>query len=856
MNRSASLPRRLCAVLLLIVLLLVPGCTENEEPIRLLLSSGDELPTELLVGIDASSGQFAYYPILETLSTLLPEDCPLSLTAATAENSYLSWDAETLAQTAWSDISRQLTDAPHGNIDLTALAEHMLEALPAPSDDRRPLLLILSPNAGQCDWTNMKTRVHNAGGELFACAVGTSSTAQTVAWDTVSVLRALESQLCVQAVALTTDGSGRTAFTLPDLGAPSLTLLVQGSTNSALQYKGDRVSCDMHNFNFRDDTFFSVMQYSAPAPGQYLLETVGDAPAVWLCFRHTLTPSVSLLPQESAHVAAGQPLCLEASFTRNGDAYAFPKDLTASCELTLDGTTTTLPLTAEKEYFYQWKARRLVSEPFSIAEGSSYTPVLVLEYPQLGALRFRCTRYDGFQMHNFAPYYNRAVSLSWYLHSTRTFAADELFRDPEGGKVTLLTPSSSGDIWAGLDKDGNLTLTAQKRLKSEGSVTLKAADEQGNGFSGVTLNAQYQLLPLWATLLILFVSGGLAAILGYFIYSFVRRQYEAHKKRAAKRKADAKRRAERRAEEKRAAEAKRQAERKRAEREQQRAEAERQAEAERLEQEKLSDARRALEEKQKVLHGLREQLTTDYHTLRRDLKICRWLESAQRTDDSGFPLVSTYLDAHPELLNACQKFSSTDAEAMAEQLKTYCEQIDAVHHTAMTRRGEYSLKHIQTRCATLEAAERQIPKSIHADCLRLGLAPGVRELYAKFHTAETTLPPMPVLVKAAALGRPGLRYLGYTGSEPGVACALGQTLLHSLPGEAPQPLSALVPDAEHLYLLPARQGAVTGYEVVSDRAVLHELNSTSSQPCTFLLPGRDYRLDGTTVVVSVKLPIR
>lgn len=896
MSRSVSLPRRLCAALLLFTFLFLPGCTDDSSVVRthLTYSAGDDLPTELHVGIVADEGLFPYGPLFDTLPALLPEGCAMSLTAATAEDHYLTWSAEELAASSFQDLSDAIADAPVGTADPVALVEHMLAALPEHTEGSRPLLLILSPDAAQYNWGRAEAQAFNAGGMLKVCPVKLDHAAPDSMYRNMAdLLSMLTDALRMQVVPLTADETQRAAFTLPELGAPSLILLVRNSEEPTLHYKDSTVGLtDTHRFKFKEGGFFSSQRYDAPKPGDYVLEMSGDAPAALLCFRHALVPELYLAPTEGRYVTANKPMRLEVNLTQHGDTLALPKDLTAACLMTVgNDKPTELPLTAEKEHFYERSPHLLVSAPFSITQDSTYAPLLILNYPQLGALRFSPTaiRNTKFMMDNAPPHLRSGSSLSWAWNKTRTFTPEELFEDPEGDKITLLPPSSKGGISAVLDQDGSLLLTAQKHLNADGTITLRATDDQGNDYS-VSTSASYVLLPIWALLIAFFVLCGLIALIVSLIDAIIEKRRQRRRKRISRKrrqthaqKAQAKREAKQAAREaaeeaRKRAEAEAQAERERIaaaakadlERAAAAAEAERErarAEQEHIEAEKRLNEERAqaeerlrkrheiermlarLEQKQQTLLGMRTQLTEDIGQLRRDLEIHRWMQDELDPEQGELPLAAAYLTTHPGIRSAYLLFQPEDAEKLIALFEDYHAVLDSA--LPPRRSGESpEPENAEARLAAMEAAEARIPKDFHQAFEQFRLAENVRETYEKFHGKADDLPAMPIVIKAGNL------YLGYTGGRSGVLCRLGDTVLHGLPGEPAQRLDAIVPAAEELYLLPARQGALLGYEVITNRAVFRELNSTSSQPCTFLLPGKDYRLIDTAVVVSIKLPIR
>ena len=171
----------------------------------------------------------------------------------------------------------------------------------------------------------------------------------------------------------------------------------------------------------------------------------------------------------------------------------------------------------------------------------------------------------------------------------------------------------------------------------------------------------------------------------------------------------------------------------------------------------------------------------------------------------------------------------------------------------MTRYDADSESSLKEALSSLCSLKRALSDDIDAQLQGLELDGSVRVLYEKFH-AKPDGAELPVLVKVFAPGRTELMYLG-VGENTGRGCRLEEIRMSGLSNEADTRLGDLSETVQGCYLLPASWKGRRGYEIVSENTVFLDRNNVSQQPVTFLLPGRQYQLRGTSIVVEIKPPI-
>lgn len=900
MKRDAF-ARRLLALCLLLALVLA-GCGEQEgERCGYAMSDGAGFaPTGVVVGMDmsvASFSDFAWSPTVRLLHQVLPEDFPLYIAAYTEAGEYQVWEREALDESGFS-----LGGAGMDRAGPEALGGEILSHLSELDVGERPLIAMFT---GQdVSWDALAADAADEGAMFYGFSLPTSYTRELVASYTVSTLRTLSDALDLQVVALPGGEGQETAFTLPDLGVQRMSFLVQGSLDT-LVYEGNDIttSQDFHGFRFQDDSFLYAIGYQTkPGAGDYTLRCSQEGAAVWLCFQHTLDVDWQLYAESGEHIVAGEPMYLELRLTRDGQECKLPNGLSAECEWTMDGVTSALPLDVQSDHFYQRNGRKLVSDLFSVPEGSRYAAALTLQYPDFGTLSFLCNRGNSLTMENFAPYL-REDALTWTKETTQVFTPEQLFRDPEGDRVTLKAAEGDGGIQASIDEDGRLVLKADNRLFVRGTVTLTVTNEQQEVYQD-TVQARYMRLSWPVLLLVMYLIVSLFAAI-YFIHDFwhwtmsrppttldklynffagllfgiiwpiflgmwlyedvpYRLKELWEKKHRSAKTSTAKstpqtsaakqtqKDKEKSSKQSGAAaqpqKAQTNAQKDKERREQALKELEKEIEAQERARKQEAELRRLQQQihsKQAELLEAREQFTRTAKRLREDLAIHRWLVSSSRPSGVGH-----YLQAHPELNEKLLAYPSDQAGQAVAKLESSVKKIDEA--LPFQSSGPDMKAALESALEKIGALQRELLDTGSLKNYKsLRLDDAVRTLYDKFHSAPAGAVP-PVLVKILTPGRAELRYLGCDQPTDSGVCNLGRIVMSGRPNEPGKRLEELIETAGGVSLILSAQDGRPGYEVAGGNATFFDPHDTGRATCPFLEQGREYQLRGTSVFVAVK----
>lgn len=847
--RRTALLRRLM-LLGLTLLLLLTGCarsTDGRYGYKLPQIS-DPDPTALIIGLDTSDSIFSYFPLLEVLGHVLPEDLPIRLVAATKTGSYFEWDD--LRQVSdWAELSNHLTSQPRGTVNPASLAEYILETYAAP--ESAPLVMILSPNIADYQWKNVNTLSGEVGAALKTYTLPRSNTAAQAMTSTIDILQNIGEILHLQTVALTTDSAQNTAFTLPDVGVEQMSFLIQG-TPGTLAYKNDDLSDeqDRLQFSFPDDSTLSTLAYTAPQPktGSYTLRETGADSVVWLVIRHTMEMEWTLWPESDEYIHAGQPMYLQGELSRAGSRYVLPRDTAFSCELRVNDQTQPLALARTSFPLSLWHTQ-FTSPTFTLEPDSQYALTFTVEYPDFGALRFRHNRGYALTMDNLPPYLHAWPVVHWSQGQTGTLTVDQFLSDPEGGSITLLSAQGGDHIQASVTSNGTLALQASNPILAFGYIGVSAIDQDLRVYAD-TIPVLYTILPLellylLAALLHILVLwiialAGKTMSVGVFFSSIIlgliwpvqdvcrivhalfRIVIPTASTRAAKR-------------------------RRRQARNRQKAEQKR--EAEQAKQAQQAEAQRSMLQEFKALcatlRQAQEDLREKAQRLRNDLTVYQWAQEARSQ-----PMAAAYFRIHPQGLEALDAFSPDQTTQAAQELEAYAKKIGNALSAAAKQEKHLSADVLRT----LQRLESGLPEVQHYLPYRI-TNKDVLQAYLYFHPSAALMP-APVLVKAVGPGLSDVRYLGCGDARTDGCLHLGDVLMYGAPNQPTQPLSALAASTSEIHLLPVHQEGQDGYLTLAAHASFVNLHAVTPAPCTFLCAGAEYQLSGTSIIVAIKPVIR
>lgn len=859
MRRTALLQRLM--LLGLTLLLLLTGCARSTDGRYgyKLPQIDDPDPTALIIGLDTSDSIFSYFPLLEVLGQVLPEDLPIRLVAATKTGSYFEWDD--LRQVSdWAELSNHLTDQPRGTVNPASLAEYILETYAAP--ESAPLVMILSPNIEDYQWKNVNTLSGEVGAALKTYTLPRSNTAAQAMTSTIDILQNIGEILHLQTVALTTDSAQNTAFTLPNLGVEQMSFVIQG-TPGTLSYKDDDLSDDQDDllFSFADDSTLSTLAYTVPQPkaGSYTLRETGADSVVWLVIRHSMEMKWTLWPESDEYIRAGQPMYLQGELSRAGARYVLPRDAAFSCELRVNDQTQPLALARTSLPLSLWHTQ-FTSPTFTLEPGSQYALTFTVEYPDFGVLRFRHNRGYALTMDNLPPYLHAWPVVRWSQSQTGTLTADQFLSDPEGGSITLLSAQGGDHIQASATSDGTLALQASNPILAFEYIAVSAIDQNLRVYAD-TIPVLYTILPLE----LLYLLAALLHVLVLWIIALARKTmsvgvffssillgliwpvqdvcrivhalFRAIVPTASTRAAKRRRRQTRKrqkAEQKREAEQARQAQ-------QREAEQARQAQQAKVQQRMLQEFKALCAALRQAQEDLREKA----QRLRNDLTVYQWAQDARSQ-----PMAAAYFRIHPQGLEALDTFSPDQTARAAQELEAYAEKIGNALAAAAKQEKHLSADVLRT----LKRLESGLPEVQHSLSYRITNT-DLLQAYLYFHPSAA-LTPAPVLVKAVGPGQSGVRYLG-CGDAPTDGCLhLGDVLMYGAPNQPTQPLSALAASTSEIYLLPVHQKGQDGYLALAAHASFVNLHAVTPAPCTFLCAGTEYQLSGTSIIVAIKPVIR